>query len=144
MLNRRSRMLWALGALLISGFIILPAITIVALALRGSESIWPQLAATVLPVYVVQTAGLMAGVGVLTFIIGSGTAWLITMYRFPGRRAFKWALVLPLAIPTYIAAYCFLHVFDYAGPVQSTLRETFGWSAPGDYWFRNCVRCPAP
>jgi iron(III) transport system permease protein len=135
MLTRRSKATWTVGALLVSAIIILPAATIAVLALRGEESIWPQLAGTVLPVYVVQTVALMAGVGILSFVIGSGTAWLITMYRFPGRRVLKWALVLPLAIPTYIAAYCFLHVFDYAGPVQSTLRAIFGWSAPSDYRF---------
>jgi iron(III) transport system permease protein len=135
MLSGPSRATWTAGALLVSAIIILPAVTIGVLSLQGEESIWPQLATTVLPVYVVQTVGLMAGVGTLSFVIGSGTAWLITMYRFPGRRVLKWALVLPLAIPTYIAAYCFLHIFDYAGPVQSTLRATFGWSKPSDYMF---------
>jgi iron(III) transport system permease protein len=135
MLSGPSRATWTAGALLVGAIIILPAVTIGVLSLQGEESIWPQLATTVLPVYVVQTVGLMAGVGTLSFVIGSGTAWLITMYRFPGRRVLKWALVLPLAIPTYIAAYCFLHIFDYAGPVQSTLRATFGWSKPSDYMF---------
>ncbi|HKG72603.1 MAG TPA: iron ABC transporter permease [Aestuariivirgaceae bacterium] len=135
MLSGPGRATWTAGALMVSAIIILPAATIAVLSLKGEESIWPQLAATVLPVYVMQTVGLMAGVGVLSFVIGSGTAWLITMYRFPGRRVLKWALVLPLAIPTYIAAYCFLHVFDYAGPVQSALRAIFGWSRPGDYRF---------
>jgi iron(III) transport system permease protein len=135
MLSGPSRATWTAGALLVSAIIILPAATISVLSLEGEESIWPQLASTVLPVYVVQTVWLMAGVGTLSFVIGSGTAWLITMYRFPGRRVLKWALVLPLAIPTYIAAYCFLHIFDYAGPVQSTLRAIFGWSKPSDYMF---------
>jgi iron(III) transport system permease protein len=135
MLSGPSRTTWTAGALLVSAIIILPAATISVLSLQGEESIWPQLASTVLPVYVVQTVWLMAGVGTLSFVIGSGTAWLITMYRFPGRRVLKWALVLPLAIPTYIAAYCFLHIFDYAGPVQSTLRAIFGWSKPSDYMF---------
>lgn len=135
MLSGPGRGTWTAGALMVSAIILLPAATIAVLSLKGEESIWPQLAATVLPIYVMQTIGLMAGVGILSFVIGSGTAWLITMYRFPGRRVLKWALVLPLAIPTYIAAYCFLHVFDYAGPVQSTLRAVFEWSRPEDYWF---------
>ena len=77
----------------------------------------------------------MGGVGLFTLLIGSVTAWLITMYRFPGRKVLQWALVLPLAIPTYIIAYTFVHVFEYAGPVQGTLRQLFGWSSPADYWF---------
>jgi iron(III) transport system permease protein len=77
----------------------------------------------------------MAGVGLFTLLIGSGTAWLITMYRFPGRKVLQWALVLPLAIPTYIIAYTFVHVFEYAGPVQGCLRQLFDWTSPADYWF---------
>jgi iron(III) transport system permease protein len=113
----------------------LPAAAIVVLALSARDSIWPQIAATVLPVYIVETVVLMAGVGFLSFVIGCGTAWLVTMYRFPGRQVLQWALVLPLAVPTYIIAYTFVHVFEYAGPVQGELRELFGWSAPGDYSF---------
>jgi iron(III) transport system permease protein len=113
----------------------LPAAAIVVLALSARDSIWPQIAATVLPVYIVETVVLMAGVGFLSFVIGCGTAWLVTMYRFPGRQMLQWALVLPLAVPTYIIAYTFVHVFEYAGPVQGELRELFGWSTPGDYTF---------
>jgi iron(III) transport system permease protein len=113
----------------------LPAAAIVVLALSARDSIWPQIAATVLPVYIVETVVLMAGVGFLSFVIGCGTAWLVTMYRFPGRQVLQWALVLPLAVPTYIIAYTFVHVFEYAGPVQGELRELFGWSTPGDYSF---------
>lgn len=115
--------------------IVLPAAAILVLALGPGDSIWPQLAATVLPVYVAQTLGLIAGVGVLTFAIGCGTAWLITMYRFPAQRLLEWGLVLPLAIPTYIIAYAFVHMFEYAGPVQQELRNLFGWTRPSDYRF---------
>ena len=66
----------------------------------------------------------MAGVGVLTLLVGTGTAWLVTMYRFPGRSAFQWLLLLPLAIPTYIIAYTYLEMLDYSGIVQTTLRAT--------------------
>ena len=77
----------------------------------------------------------MAGVGTLTAIFGVGTAWLITMFRFPGRRILEVALVLPLAIPTYLAAYCYVEIFDYTGPVQSALRAAFGFETARDYWF---------
>jgi iron(III) transport system permease protein len=68
--------------------------------------------ANVLPGAVRRTLALMAGVGLLTLLIGTGTAWLVTMYRFPGRGLFQWLLLLPLAIPTYIIAYCYLELFD--------------------------------
>jgi len=135
MLSRTNRLGWSLGALAVSLLVMLPAAAIVVLALSARDSIWPQIAATVLPVYIVETVVLMAGVGFLSFVIGCGTAWLVTMYRFPGRQVLQWALVLPLAVPTYIIAYTFVHVFEYAGPVQGELRELFGWSTPGDYSF---------
>jgi iron(III) transport system permease protein len=134
-LNRANNFWWSLGALAVSSLIILPAFAIAWLAIGSGNSIWPQLARTVLPGYVLQTVALMVGVGLFTLLIGSVTAWLITMYRFPGRKVLQWALVLPLAIPTYIIAYTFVHVFEYAGPVQGILRQLFGWSSPVDYWF---------
>ena len=135
MLSRANSFWWSLGALAVSALIVLPVFAIAWLAIGTGEFIWPQLARTVLPVYVVQTLALMVGVGIFTLVIGSGTAWLITMYRFPGRKVLQWALVLPLAIPTYIIAYTFVHVFEYAGPVQGALRQLFSWSSPGDYRF---------
>ncbi len=82
-----------------------------------------------------RTLGLMAGVGALSLVIGTGTAWLVTMYRFPGRRYFQWLLLLPLAIPTYIIAYSYLELLDYSGVVQTALRELFGWRDARSYWF---------
>jgi iron(III) transport system permease protein len=56
------------------------------------------------------------------------------MCSFPGRRLFEWALLLPMAFPAYIIAYTYTGLLDFAGPVQTTLRESFDWSY-GDYWF---------
>ncbi|MGM9097514.1 hypothetical protein ACTFE6_00870, partial [Campylobacter jejuni] len=69
-----------------------------------------------------------------TFVIGTGTAWLVVMCRFPGRGLFEWALLLPLAVPTYVIAYAYTDFLQYAGPLQSWLREAFGWAAD-DYFF---------
>ena len=71
----------------------------------------------------------------MSLLIGTGTAWLVTMYRFPGRRAFQWLLLLPLAMPTYIIAYAYLELLDYSGLVQTALRELFGWHDARSYWF---------
>jgi iron(III) transport system permease protein len=62
------------------------------------------------------------------------SAWLTVNCRFPGVRFFEWALLLPLAVPAYIIAYTYAGMFDFAGPLQSALREGFGW-ARGEYWF---------
>ncbi len=105
------------------------------IALQPSGDTWPHLIANVLPGALRRTLGLMAGVGALTLLIGTGTAWLVTMYRFPGRSVFQWLLLLPLAIPTYIIAYTYLEMLDYSGSLQTALRAMFGWHDAKDYWF---------
>ena len=85
--------------------------------------------------YAGNTLWLMLGVGIGTIIIGTSTAWLVTMYRFPGRRVLSWALLLPLAVPSYILAFVITDQLEYAGNVQSALRGVFGWTSPREYWF---------
>jgi iron(III) transport system permease protein len=113
----------------------MPLVGLVYFAARGSGSVWPNLVANVLPYAVRTTLLLLTGVAVLVAVIGVGTAWLVTMYRFPGRRVFEWALLLPLSVPTYIIAYAYLDVMHPIGPVQSTLRELLGITRPRDLWF---------
>lgn len=122
-------------AIVLTLVLALPILTIVYLAATPTENIWPHLIATVLPRYIWQTLLLMAGVGALTFVIGTGVAWLVTMYRFPMRRMFQWASLVPLAAPGYIVAYTYVDFLSYAGPVQTALRGLMGWTSPGDYWF---------
>ena len=126
---------WSVAASLISLIAIAPVLAIFVLALQSSGDTWPHLMANVLPGAVRRTLELMAGVGALTLLIGTGTAWLVTMYRFPGRSLFQWLLLLPLAIPTYIIAFCYLELFDYSGAAQTALRHMFGWRNAQDYWF---------
>ena len=77
---------------------------------------------------------LLLVVGFGTTIIGAGTAWLVTMCRFPGSRLLQWALLLPLVLPTYIIGYAYADLLAFAGPVQFALRDATGWQR-GDYWF---------
>lgn len=100
----------------------------------GTGATWAHLASTVLPEYVAATLWLCAGVGLLVAAIGVGAAWLVTHYDFALRRSFEWMLVLPLAMPAYVMAYCYTDLLQFAGPVQGWLRETFGWTR-ADYWF---------
>ncbi|RIY00068.1 iron ABC transporter permease [Aureimonas flava] len=129
----------AAGALAL--LVALPVLSLVAIALTGTADNWSHLARTVLPRATVTTLALMAGVGLVTALVGTFTAWLVTSFRFPGRGVFAWALVLPLAVPTYIAAYCFNELLHYVGPVQSGLRAAFGWTGRTDYWFPD-IRSP--
>ena len=85
--------------------------------------------------YIDTTVRLMAGVAIGSVVIGVGTAWLVSTTEFPGRRMFQWALMLPLAAPTYIVAYVYTDLLEFAGPVQSALRALFGWQSARDYWF---------
>ena len=59
----------------------------------------------------------------------------MTQYEFPGRRAFEWLLVLPLALPTYITAYIYVEFLGFQGPLQTGLRALTGWRSLRDYWF---------
>jgi iron(III) transport system permease protein len=123
------------AVLILSLIVALPIITVLALAFLPAENIWPHMLATVLPGYVWRTLLLMTGVGALSFVIGTGTAWLVTMCRFPARKVFQWALLVPLALPTYIVAYTYVDFLTYAGPLQGWLRSLAGWKTPHDYWF---------
>jgi len=125
---------WTLTTVVIAALLALPVLTIIAFLFVPAGEVWEHLWATVLQDYVVNSLVLMLGVAVGTGVIGVTTAWLVTLCRFPGRRLFEWALLLPLAMPAYIIAYTYTGLFDFAGPVQSLLRGWTGWGY-GDYWF---------
>ncbi len=122
------------AALTVAALFVLPVATVLANLFASSEGTWAHLAATVLPRYVANTAWLVLGVGLAVPVIGAGTAWLVTMFRFPGRRLFEWARILPLAVPAYVMAYTYTDFLQFTGPVQGLLRALTGWDA-GGYWF---------
>lgn len=111
-----------------------PVGTVLFSLTQDSQGEWAHLAQTRLPDYLFNTAVVAAGVCSLAAVTGTATAWLVTTCDFPGRRLLSWALILPLAVPAYIAAYAYTDLFQFAGPVQAWLRATFGWER-GDYWF---------
>ncbi len=125
---------WDIGIPLIALVLSLPVLVVSAAVFRPAGEVWRHLASTVLPSYIGNTIVLMIGVGAGTLLLGVSTAWLCTLCRFPGRNIFQWALLLPMAMPAYIIAYTYTGMFDFAGPVQSTLRVWFDWGY-GDYWF---------
>ncbi len=97
----------------------------------GEQDIWQHLLDTKLDRLAVNTVVLLLGVGAGVSVLGVSLAWLVSLCEFPGRRLFEWALMLPLAIPGYVMAFVFLGTFNYAGPVQTALRASFGT----DVWF---------
>lgn len=128
------RGLWApAGAMLIGVSVVAPVIALIWHALGGDLSHWQHLAGNVLPVSLRQTAILLAGVGVLVSLLGVGSAWLVTAYEFPGRKVLNWALLLPLAVPTYIMAYAYLDILHPIGPAQSMIRGWLGYTSPREF-----------
>ncbi len=131
-MNHTSTLKWT--ALLIGVLLGLPILSVIGQSLfAGVESI-SHLWNTVLSEYISNSLMLMLGVAVGTLLIGVPTAWLTTMCKFPGRDWLNWALLLPLAMPAYVIAYTYTGILDYAGPIQSALRELTGWGY-GDYHF---------
>ncbi len=126
---------WSVGAGVIVVLVLMPILSILWMALTPVENAWPHLMATTLPRYAVNTLVMCLSVGGLSAAIGMGSAWMLTMYRFWGSRWLQWLLLTPLAIPAYVGAYALVDFLEYAGPVQSALREVFGWQSSRDYWF---------
>jgi iron(III) transport system permease protein len=112
-----------------------PFAGLIFVAFDDTGEIWAHLARYVLPVAIMQTALLLAGVATLTIVVGVGSAWTVTAFEFPGRETLTWLLALPLAIPTYIVAYVYVDILDPLGPLQTALRVIFGWRSAADYWF---------
>ena len=126
---------YLIGAGVVASTVLMPLVALAVIALSGTSSNWTHLVETILPEAARVTALLMLGIALTAGTIGVVTAWLVASFEFPGRRLFSWALVLPLAVPTYIAAYCFVEFFHFAGPVQTAIRALFGFKTSREYWF---------
>jgi iron(III) transport system permease protein len=124
---------WLVASGGIAFLVLAPIAAIIVAASGGSDGLWEQLIAYVLPAAVRDTLLLLIGVAALTVTVGAGTAWLTTAYDFPGRKVVDWALLLPLAVPTYIIAYAYLDILHPVGPVQTALRAWLGIDNPRDF-----------
>jgi iron(III) transport system permease protein len=120
----------ALGAGVIALVVALPLLGLLAAWRAPALDIWAHLWRTQLPGVLWNTLTLLAGVGTGSIVLGTTLAWLVAAYRFPGSRLFAWALVLPLALPAYVMGFVLLGIFDYAGPLQTFVRQTAGVTLP--------------
>jgi len=127
---------WTLLTLALTGLILIPTLTVLLSLFADERQVWEHLADTVLGLYVRNSLVMMAGVAVGVILVGSGTAWLVTMCQFWGRAWLEWMLVLPLAAPTYVLAYAYTDFLQVTGGFQIWLRRITGWGI-GDYWFPN-------
>jgi len=132
--DRRGR--WPSGAialpLAIAAGVVYPVLAVASALITPTEAIWRHLWDTILPLMLTNTLLLLVGVGLGTLVLGAGLAWLVTAYDFPGRSAFEWMLLLPMAMPAYIMGFVYMATFDAAGPVQRLLT----------HWLDGAARLP--
>ncbi len=121
---------WATALLLLLAALL----TLPVLSLLGSwfqldaaaREVLAEMGRTVLPDYVATSLLLCLSVAVGVAAVGMASASLVTLFDFPGRRVFEWALLLPLAMPAYVVAYAYTDFLQFSGPLQTALREAFG------------------
>ena len=129
---RRALFLRSLSSALLVLLVFVLTLPVLAVALSWLEfdvaarSILTQMLQTVLPDYTWTSLLLCILVGVGVAATGMATASAVTLFEFPGRRVFEWALLLPLAMPAYVLAYAYTDFLQYGGPLQSGLRSAFG------------------
>lgn len=112
-----------------------PVLVMLVGGVSASTQLFVHLWQTVLPTYLENTLLLAFWVVLLALIFGVFSAAIITQTNIMFKKQLRWLLLLPLAMPAYLVAYLYTDLFDYAGPVQRSLRAWFGWQSPNDYWF---------
>ena len=115
--------------LLLVGVLMLPVLSVGMSWLQfnaTASAILREMAQTVLPDYALTSLVLCVSVAIGVALVGMATASAVTLFDFPGRRIFEWALLLPLAMPAYVVAYAYTDFLQYAGPLQTGLRDAFG------------------
>ena len=122
------------AAMVLAALVMLPIMAVVASLFSPGQGSLGHLMRTVLPELLLNTFGLIVMVGAGTAFVGTGCAWLVSPFRFPGSRHMHWILLLPLAMPAYIIGYAYTDFLVYAGPLQTALRSMTGWTR-SDYWF---------
>ncbi|MFO7579251.1 MAG: iron ABC transporter permease [Nitrosomonas halophila] len=124
--------MWRAVPFLIAGLVLIPVCVVVSSLFLPEDEIWQHLVDTTLPLLLTNTLWLSLGVMAGTSLLGVSLAWFTAVYAFPGCRFFSWALFLPLAIPAYVTAFVALGIFDYTGPLQTSLRA---WLNSDLSWF---------
>ncbi|WP_092494450.1 ABC transporter permease [Virgibacillus salinus] len=126
--------LWTFLSLFIVILILLPNVSILLNFFTQETSNWEHIQEYILPLLLKNTSIIILFTGILTILIGTSLAWLISAYDFPLKRFFKWGLILPLAIPPYIAAYTYNGILNYTGTLQTILRNKFDVTVNQDYF----------
>ena len=119
---------WTLSSFLIGILIFIP-IGLVIHNINNFTSNWEHITNTVLSSYLLNSVFLVLGTVLFSAILGVSSAWIVTSYKFPGCKLFKWLLILPLAIPTYIAAYAYFDILDLFNPILLWIKLNISLSA---------------
>ena len=122
--------IWFFISIIISLFVLIPILTVFSSFFESTSEYYELLKNTFLLEYILNSSVLLFCVLVLTFLIGTGTAYLVSFYEFPLSNFFKWALILSFAVPPYIYAYSLTAFFENYGSAYSILKNLFG---DGDY-----------
>ena len=126
----RNLNIWFFSSLLVSIFVIIPILTVFMSFFDNTSDYYELLKNTFLIEYILNSLVLLLSVLILTFLIGTGSAYLVSFYEFPLSNFFKWALILSFAVPPYIYAYSLTAFFENYGSAYSILKNLFG---DGDY-----------
>ena len=126
---------WRAGSWLLALLLFSPVLSLIYESFAPTGDIFQHLRQTVLTSYVINTMLLIAGVGLLGLVFALPAAWIVARCDIPGKKSLQWLLVLPLAMPSYVVAYVYTDLLEYAGPIQRTLRSVTGWQTASDYSF---------
>ena len=126
----KSLNIWFISSLLVSISVLIPIVTVFYSFFEDTSNYFTILKETFLLEYIFNSLVLLISVLVLTFIIGTLSAYLVSFYKFPFSNFFKWALILSFAVPPYIYAYSLTAFFENYGTLYSILKNLFG---PGNY-----------
>ena len=134
-MNHQLPLYWRAGSWLLALLLFSPIVALIVEALLPAGELFDHLWRTVLPTYITNTVLLILGVGVLGAVLAIPAAWIMANTELPGKAQLQWLLVLPLAMPSYVIAYIYTDLLEFAGPVQRFLREITGWESAEDYYF---------
>ena len=125
---------WRYIPVIVAILVLIPVGTVMLSFLSPAGEIWQHLVETTLSRLLLNSFWLALGVAASSAVLGVSLAWFTAVYDFPGRKIFSWGLLLPLAFPAYVLAFVTLGLFDFTGPVQTSLRSWFGTEP---FWFPN-------
>ena len=118
---------WTVLIVAVSLFLAIPVFSILISLFRGNGEMWEHITTYFLFDYIRNSIILIFGTGLLTFTIGTSSAWIISRYTFRYKKIIEWLLFMPLAIPSYIVAYTYVGLIGNGGTFIEILRD-FGFS----------------